>query len=345
VHGTESYDLCAVVVHTGNGVSSGHYVAFVRKDQSWWKCDDHSVTSLPRGWATVNRQQAYVLVYRKTQPSGNFDQIPSMLFPPAEPEPVGNATELSAFFDAITADGSRTPMVTEDATEDSDGDRDVSDGSGSGDLYGELVETELSAEAAAAALRSRGFFIENRQSHKIDVNDQELRKVDLEPIFNTDDPAEGDSSHRLQGRKVGSRVSPEVKKFEQQANEYLDRRGLRRTASENKKKTARAGNVLKSVASCSDAMQFVARGSRRYGCTQEGCKGGCTKQRFHGDAAYPKQFLRNDVPLADVPLVILYACEDNTPLHVKPFDTDEEETVILNAGDLIVFRGMTMWAV
>eukprot|EP00966_Prymnesium_polylepis_P220334 5096810-Prymnesium_polylepis.1 len=76
-------------------------------------------------------------------------------------------------------------------------------------------------------------------------------------------------------------------------------------------------------------MRFVARGSRRrYGCTQEGCKGGCTKQRFHGDAADPKQFLRIGVPLADVPLVMLYACEDNTPLHVKPFDPDVEETIL-----------------
>jgi hypothetical protein len=192
---------------------------------------------------------------------------------------------------------------------------------------------------AKGKLNSRGFFIERKKSHKIAVDIEELRKVDLEPIFNSDDPEEGESSHRLQGRKLGSRVSPEVKRFEQQANDYLDRRGLRRTAC-GKVKNARAANVLKSVKNCSDAMQFVTPGSRRrYGCTQRGCKGGCTKQRFHGDAAYPQQFLQDGVPLANVPLVILYACEDNTPLHVKPFDTGVEETITLNAGDLVVFRG------
>eukprot|EP00966_Prymnesium_polylepis_P269109 6216539-Prymnesium_polylepis.1 len=111
-------------------------------------------------------------------------------------------------------------------------------------------------------LTTRGFGVERRGEHGIVVNDEELRRVDVEPIFNTDDPAVGESSHRLQGRKVDGRVSSEVKRFEQQVNEYLDRRGLRRTTC-GKVKNARAANVLKSVASCSDAMQFVAPGSRR----------------------------------------------------------------------------------
>lgn len=97
---------------------------------------------------------------------------------------------------------------------------------------------------------------------------------------------------------------------------------------------------LSSVADCKDAMQHVSRGQPRYGCKKHGCQGGCAKQRFHGDSTFPRKYLDEGVPWGDVPLVMFLATEDDTRLHVRPFDKDgAEETVTLNAGDLVIFRG------
>ncbi len=58
----EDYELYGVVSHYGSGVG-GHYVAYVRVAQRWYRCDDSRV-----GFA-ADRQfidsNAYLLFYRK----------------------------------------------------------------------------------------------------------------------------------------------------------------------------------------------------------------------------------------------------------------------------------------
>jgi ubiquitin carboxyl-terminal hydrolase 36/42 len=58
-----TYRLCGVVVHHdwALSTSAGHYVAFVRRGGSWWKCDDSVIT--PCSEAVALNQTAYMLFY------------------------------------------------------------------------------------------------------------------------------------------------------------------------------------------------------------------------------------------------------------------------------------------
>lgn len=55
------YELMGVIVHTGKRCDRGHYVAYVKKGNDWYRTSDSEVT--PVDLATVLRQQAYILIY------------------------------------------------------------------------------------------------------------------------------------------------------------------------------------------------------------------------------------------------------------------------------------------
>lgn len=55
------YDLVGVLVHQGQTCASGHYLAFVKKNGEWFKCNDSEVTKVDE--ETVMMQQAYILMY------------------------------------------------------------------------------------------------------------------------------------------------------------------------------------------------------------------------------------------------------------------------------------------
>ena len=59
------YNLVGLIRHHGNTARSGHYVAYVLRDEQWFLCNDTSVTRVtPK---EVQSQQAYVLVYQRQQ--------------------------------------------------------------------------------------------------------------------------------------------------------------------------------------------------------------------------------------------------------------------------------------
>ena len=199
------------------------------------------------------------------------------------------------------------------------------------------------------ALHTRGFVVE-AASHAVTADPGAmLDSMAMEPIFNKRDPTVGESSHRLQGRKSKGRKkseSSEIERFEQQSTAFLCERRWHRTASGSGGKAFKRvtdGYALHSVVQCEEAMQFVKPGAKPcYGCTNARCRergGGCEKQRYHGDSAHARFFLDAGVPWGDVPLVILLATQGDTPFYVRPFDTGVEERLVLNAGDLVIFRG------
>ena len=72
VSDTALYSLVGVVVHEGNSIKGGHYVAYVKRSGQWYRIDDLRVTKVSTFEAT--HQQAYLLFYQKAQklpcPSG-----------------------------------------------------------------------------------------------------------------------------------------------------------------------------------------------------------------------------------------------------------------------------------
>jgi hypothetical protein len=55
------YELVAVLVHQGQTCDSGHYLAYVKNNNQWYKCNDSAVEAVPV--ATVLEQQAYMVLY------------------------------------------------------------------------------------------------------------------------------------------------------------------------------------------------------------------------------------------------------------------------------------------
>lgn len=77
---SSQYRLCAVVVHTGPSVHSGHYLSYVSPEgNKWFRCDDENVSSVPKSGMTFlkSRKRAtytpYLAVYEKEeeQTTGN----------------------------------------------------------------------------------------------------------------------------------------------------------------------------------------------------------------------------------------------------------------------------------
>lgn len=56
------YELCGVLVHQGRTCDSGHYLAYVKCNGQWFKCNDSEVTKVDV--KTVLKQQAYILMYQ-----------------------------------------------------------------------------------------------------------------------------------------------------------------------------------------------------------------------------------------------------------------------------------------
>ena len=55
------YELVAVLVHQGKTCERGHYVAFVKSEGEWFRCDDKDVQMVPV--EKVMSQRAYILMY------------------------------------------------------------------------------------------------------------------------------------------------------------------------------------------------------------------------------------------------------------------------------------------
>lgn len=60
-HQSMIYDLESVVVHHGQQIQNGHYLAFCRQDDRWFKFDDEIVSVSTA--EEVLRQEAYLLFY------------------------------------------------------------------------------------------------------------------------------------------------------------------------------------------------------------------------------------------------------------------------------------------
>ena len=59
------YDLVGMIVHQGQTCASGHYLAYVKRDGDWFRCNDSAVEKVEED--IVLNQQAYILMYEVAQ--------------------------------------------------------------------------------------------------------------------------------------------------------------------------------------------------------------------------------------------------------------------------------------
>lgn len=61
-----NYECDGFIVHFGNSLSSGHYVAFIKRpDNTWWACNDRRVRQITPEYAQQLMNQGYIYHYRK----------------------------------------------------------------------------------------------------------------------------------------------------------------------------------------------------------------------------------------------------------------------------------------
>ena len=63
----EEYELFSMICHMGSGVSSGHYVTYVKKGNNIWYCSDSTINIQEGGFSKIDqsRHTPYVLLYKK----------------------------------------------------------------------------------------------------------------------------------------------------------------------------------------------------------------------------------------------------------------------------------------
>ena len=55
------YRIMGIIVHIGTSIQAGHYIAFIRAGEKWFKMNDHIVSAVQ--WQTVRTKKAYILFY------------------------------------------------------------------------------------------------------------------------------------------------------------------------------------------------------------------------------------------------------------------------------------------
>lgn len=96
------YELYGVIVHAGHTIASGHYYAFVRNSNDvWYEMDDSQTRSVSIN--TVLKQQAYMLFYRRIEPTVDklFGSVPSLHL--AAEEKARSANSLDALTPSLLA--------------------------------------------------------------------------------------------------------------------------------------------------------------------------------------------------------------------------------------------------
>ena len=57
------YKIMGIIVHIGQSIQAGHYIAFIRTGEKWFKMDDDIVSAVR--WSTVRKQKAYLLFFEQ----------------------------------------------------------------------------------------------------------------------------------------------------------------------------------------------------------------------------------------------------------------------------------------
>jgi len=71
----DEYELMGVVVHRGTSMNSGHYMAYVKRNNIVYKCDDRIITSGEQFNNIPKNETPYILLYKKVSHNKSDEQI------------------------------------------------------------------------------------------------------------------------------------------------------------------------------------------------------------------------------------------------------------------------------
>ena len=74
----DTYELIGVINHIGNDIKRGHYIAYIKKEQKWYECDDKDVEEL-KDYEKINGKKdsnPYVLLYKNKNKTQNISEPP-----------------------------------------------------------------------------------------------------------------------------------------------------------------------------------------------------------------------------------------------------------------------------
>lgn len=71
----DKYELMGVVVHSGSSANSGHYMAYVKRNNIVYKCDDNTITPGKNFNKIPPDETPYILLYKKTTHNISDEQI------------------------------------------------------------------------------------------------------------------------------------------------------------------------------------------------------------------------------------------------------------------------------
>jgi hypothetical protein len=76
----DTYELIGVINHIGDDIKSGHYIAYIKKEQKWYRCDDEEVVELElKDYEKINGERdsnPYVLLYKNKNKRQNIPDEP-----------------------------------------------------------------------------------------------------------------------------------------------------------------------------------------------------------------------------------------------------------------------------
>ena len=103
-----NYNLIGIIAQSGGDLSSGHYIAYTKRNDKWYKFDDEKINEIKKAPSHNIKENddyiymPYILFYKKSKPEQAPEQnIPTQIDNPIHTFPNTSTEEMNNFFDKI----------------------------------------------------------------------------------------------------------------------------------------------------------------------------------------------------------------------------------------------------
>ena len=60
------YNLYAVILHSGDSATAGHYISYIKKGAKWYKCNDSNISTINEDEYDKQEDfQPYIIFYKR----------------------------------------------------------------------------------------------------------------------------------------------------------------------------------------------------------------------------------------------------------------------------------------